>query len=113
MRSINLDLLIPTYNRARLLGNCLESVLRATRPKGLYLTITVIDNGSSDGTKGVVDSFVGRPNACIRSTKVVSVSIVESLASHFALNAFPSAGSVSAGAKIGHVAPCERRYMAV
>ncbi len=57
---MNLDLLIPTYNRAHLLRRCLESVDRATRPNRLHVTITVIDNNSSDSTKEVVESFANR-----------------------------------------------------
>lgn len=63
---MKLDLLIPTYNRAHLLRRCIESVLRATRPDGLHVTITVIDNNSSDNTKEVVDSFAGQGPILIR-----------------------------------------------
>lgn len=68
---MNLDLLIPTYNRAPLLRSCLRSVLRAARPKGLQIKVTVIDNGSTDGTQEVVDSFAAQRQVCIQYVLVL------------------------------------------
>jgi len=62
---MNLDLLIPTYNRACLLHKCIESVISANHPRDLSITVVVIDNGSSDDTKRVVESFACR-NICLR-----------------------------------------------
>jgi len=59
---MNLDLLIPTYNRACLLHKCIESVISANHPRDLSITVVVIDNGSSDDTKRVVESFSSRKN---------------------------------------------------
>jgi glycosyltransferase involved in cell wall biosynthesis len=47
---VTLDVLIPTRNRARQLTRAIESLLAATVPEGLAVTIVPIDNGSSDGT---------------------------------------------------------------
>jgi glycosyltransferase involved in cell wall biosynthesis len=67
---MNLDLIIPTHNRSGLLANCLDSVLKATIPFGLNVTVYVVDNNSTDNTKAVAQSyadwgiryiFVGRP----------------------------------------------------
>lgn len=51
------SIVIPSYNRAHLLGDTLESIARASwRP----LEVIVADDGSSDGTKGVVQSFAAQ-----------------------------------------------------
>src|ERR1700722_11193678 len=55
---MDVDLVIPTYNRAVLLERCLDSVCRAIRPKGLNLVVVVVDNNSSDNTKEIVDLFL-------------------------------------------------------
>lgn len=56
-----LSLCIPTINRAGLLATVLESALReaATAPEGT-VEVLVSDNGSTDGTPGVVASFLAR-----------------------------------------------------
>ncbi|HMF93294.1 MAG TPA: glycosyltransferase [Vicinamibacterales bacterium] len=60
MNEMRLDVLIATYNRAELLTRALESLATADRPSGMVVTVTVIDNRSTDDTKGVVESFVTR-----------------------------------------------------
>ena len=55
---MDLDLIIPTHNRAHLLDECLKSVLRASRPTELNLTIVVVDNNSRDNTKAVVEPYL-------------------------------------------------------
>ena len=55
---MRLDLLIPTFNRSSLLGECLDSVLRSTST--VDWRVTVIDNNSSDDTRQVVESFAAR-----------------------------------------------------
>jgi glycosyltransferase involved in cell wall biosynthesis len=55
---MGLDILIPTYNRSTLLGECLESVLRSTSLADWR--VTVIDNNSKDDTRQVVESFAAR-----------------------------------------------------
>lgn len=48
------SIVIPTYNRAKTLGRAIESVLGQTFPA---FEIIVVDDGSSDRTKDVVESF--------------------------------------------------------
>jgi glycosyltransferase involved in cell wall biosynthesis len=55
---MRIDILIPTYNRSKLLRECLESVLGSTSMADWR--VTVIDNNSSDDTKQVVESFIAR-----------------------------------------------------
>jgi glycosyltransferase involved in cell wall biosynthesis len=57
---VTLDVLIPTRNRARLLARALDSLLAARLPAELAVTITVIDNGSSDGTPGLLEWMTAR-----------------------------------------------------
>ena len=51
--------IVPTYNRADLLRHTLDSLVRQKMPQGSYEVI-VVDDGSSDGTAGVVDEYRGR-----------------------------------------------------
>jgi GT2 family glycosyltransferase len=49
------SIVIPNYNGARLLNDCLESILRDSDPLGLELI--VVDNGSHDASLAVVEKF--------------------------------------------------------
>ena len=57
---MQLDVVLPTYNRAALLPRALESLLAAARPSGLELTVTVVNNASTDDTCSVVERFMPR-----------------------------------------------------
>jgi glucosyl-dolichyl phosphate glucuronosyltransferase len=57
---MRLDVVIPTYNRAWLLGRTLDSLLAAKRPAGLELAVIVVDNRSTDDTPALVESYVAR-----------------------------------------------------
>ena len=50
-------LVVPTYNRAALIGETLQSALQQSRP---FDDIIVIDDGSTDDTEAIVASFGGR-----------------------------------------------------
>lgn len=63
---MQLDVIIPTYNRADLLKLTLESLLTAAVPSGLEVNVTVVDNNSKDGTKLLVQSFQERFGERIR-----------------------------------------------
>jgi glycosyltransferase involved in cell wall biosynthesis len=63
---MDLDLILPTFNRARLLKDCLDSILRATRPAGLRITVVVVDNNSKDDTKSLVKAFIDQSALPIR-----------------------------------------------
>src|SRR3982751_4107995 len=58
--NMRLDVIIPTHNRAALLGRALQSLLAAAPPDGFDVDITVVDNRSTDDTPAVVESFVPR-----------------------------------------------------
>jgi glycosyltransferase involved in cell wall biosynthesis len=63
---MQLDVIVPTYNRQSLLKRALESLLAAELPAGLDVQVTVVDNNSRDKTLQVVNSikpgFDGRLN---------------------------------------------------
>jgi len=54
---MELDVVIPTYNRHDLLKLTLQSLLAAEIPKGLRVGVTVVDNNSKDATRSVVESY--------------------------------------------------------
>ena len=63
---MRLDVIVPTYNRQDLLPSALESLFAAEIPSGLEVTVTVVDNNSTDGTRGVIESFQKRFGERIR-----------------------------------------------
>jgi glycosyltransferase involved in cell wall biosynthesis len=54
---MQLDVIVPTYNRQSLLERALRSLLAAELPAGLDVKVTVVDNNSRDKTLPVVNSF--------------------------------------------------------
>lgn len=54
------DVIVPTYNREDLLPLALNSLFAAEIPAGVEVTVTVVDNNSTDGTRQVVQSFRDR-----------------------------------------------------
>ena len=63
---MQLDVIIPTYNRQEMLKRTLESLLAAKVPPGLDVRVTVVDNNSKDNTRQTVEDhkerFEGRLN---------------------------------------------------
>jgi len=51
---LKLDVVVPTYNRSFLLRKTIESLLSASVPSGLEVTIIVVDNNSKDDTRDTV-----------------------------------------------------------
>lgn len=51
---MKLDVVVPTYNRSNLLRKTISSLMMAKIPKGLEVTILVVDNNSKDDTEQVV-----------------------------------------------------------
>ncbi len=54
---MQLDVVLPTYNRHALLERALKSLVAADVPAGLTVKVTIVDNNSTDKTPSVVDSF--------------------------------------------------------
>jgi glycosyltransferase involved in cell wall biosynthesis len=61
---MQLDVILPTYNRHELLKLTFESLLSAEVPTGLKVLITVVDNNSGDTTRETVEAY--RPRFCGR-----------------------------------------------
>ena len=63
---MRLDVILPTYNRHQFLKLTLDSLLAAEVPEGLTVSITVVDNNSTDATRETVEAyqpkFAGRLN---------------------------------------------------
>ena len=59
------SIIIPTYNRADLLGFTIESCINQSYPKNLY-EIIVADNNSTDNTKEVVEEWKTRTEVKIK-----------------------------------------------
>lgn len=59
---LRVSIIVPTFNRANYLVECIDSLLAQTMPA---LEIIVIDDGSEDGTAGVLQAY-GERIRCIR-----------------------------------------------
>ncbi|HXC69710.1 MAG TPA: glycosyltransferase [Pyrinomonadaceae bacterium] len=57
---MRLDVIVPTYNRQDLLPLSLNSLFAAEIPAGLEVSVTVVDNNSTDGTRQVIESLKPR-----------------------------------------------------
>jgi glycosyltransferase involved in cell wall biosynthesis len=51
---VKLDVVVPTYNRSQLLRRTITSLLQASIPTGMAVTILIVDNNSKDDTEQVV-----------------------------------------------------------
>ena len=54
---MKLDVVVPTFNRSRLLQATIASLLRAPVPAGLEVSLLIVDNNSTDDTAAVVAGF--------------------------------------------------------
>ncbi len=57
MGDLRIDVVIATYNRCNLLRSALDSLLKAHVPSGLDVTVVVVDNNSTDDTRGTVRTY--------------------------------------------------------
>lgn len=62
------SIIIPTYNRKDLLKDAIESLLNQTHPKDKYEVI-VVDDGSTDGTEGIVKKLAEKTTCNLRYFK--------------------------------------------
>jgi glycosyltransferase involved in cell wall biosynthesis len=59
-RLASIDVVLPTYNRARLLPRCVETFRAARKPPGIGIRLMIIDNNSDDETRRIGAEFVER-----------------------------------------------------
>jgi glucosyl-dolichyl phosphate glucuronosyltransferase len=59
---MQLDVVIPTYNRSTLLKKAIGSLLAARIPPGLDVRVIAVDNNSTDDTKAVIEDFARQSN---------------------------------------------------
>ena len=57
---MRLDVIVPTYNRQEMLKQTLNSLLTAQVPSGLEVSVTAVDNNSTDKTRQVVEEWARR-----------------------------------------------------
>ncbi len=67
------SVVIPVYNRERLVAAAVESVLSQTVPPGWELELVVVDDGSTDGTVEAVERGVGAYRSLGGAISVLSV----------------------------------------
>lgn len=53
------SIIIPTYNRAKIIGQTIESCINQTYPKDRF-EIMIVDNNSTDDTKSVVEQWISK-----------------------------------------------------
>lgn len=63
---MELDVVIPTYNRQELIKRTLSSLHRASVPSGLSVRVTVVDNNSKDETRQVVEQWMPKFDGRLR-----------------------------------------------
>ncbi len=56
---MKLSVIVPTRNRAKILQKTLESIVNQNLSKK-YFEVIIVDNGSTDDTKNIVNSFVNK-----------------------------------------------------
>jgi glucosyl-dolichyl phosphate glucuronosyltransferase len=60
--TMQLDVVVPTYNRQDMLKRTLNSLLAAEIPAGMEVRVTIVDNNSKDNTRFVVEEYLRRSN---------------------------------------------------
>ncbi len=62
---MNLDVVVPTYNRSALLRRTIASLLEASVPNGLNVTVLIVDNNSKDDTEAVVREIAAQTDRTV------------------------------------------------
>jgi glycosyltransferase involved in cell wall biosynthesis len=75
---LDVSIIIPALNEAKVIGQCLESIARLDFPVARFEVI-VVDNGSTDGTIAIAESFGGRINLRTLCKKGVRISALRNL----------------------------------
>jgi len=70
---MNIDVIIPVWNRAHTIGQAIDSALSQRLPPNSKLTVTVVDDGSSDNLPEVLGAY-GERVSCIRHSKNIGAA---------------------------------------
>jgi len=81
MDNITVSVIIPTYNRASLIGRAIKSVLNQTYQK---FEIIIVDDGSTDKTEEIIKSFKDERVRYIRNEKNKGASAARNIGIRFA-----------------------------
>ena len=68
VENILVSIIIPAYNEEKVLGDCLESIIRVNFPKTQYEVI-VVDDGSTDRTYEIATSYQAKYNNIVALSK--------------------------------------------
>jgi len=68
---MKLDVVVPTYNRSKLMRAALESLLGAPVPHGLEVSIYLVDNNSSDDTVQVFEDIQAKASLPLHYVRAV------------------------------------------
>ena len=77
--SIRVSVIIPARNEERMIGLCLDSLTRLDYPRGTFEVI-LVDNGSTDRTIEVAQSFAAALNLVVLQKAGVHISALRNLA---------------------------------
>ncbi|MCL5744148.1 MAG: glycosyltransferase family 2 protein, partial [Acidobacteria bacterium] len=69
-RRAKISIIIPVYNEFRSLPQVLQRVLDAPLPAGCEKEIIIVDDGSTDGTTGLLESYKGSPLVLVHHSVV-------------------------------------------
>src|SRR5579884_1618468 len=75
---VSVSIIIPALNEARMIGKCLESVAQLDFPHG-HFEVILVDNGSTDDTVKIAESFTDRIHLKVLQKRGVRISGLRNL----------------------------------
>ena len=82
--AVSISIIIPALNEEKMIGLCLESLTRLVFARDQF-EVLIVDNGSTDKTLSIVDSFKGRLNLKVLQQAGVRISALRNLGARAAL----------------------------
>ncbi len=78
MPAVSVSIIIPALNEERMIARCLESIAQLDFPRNQFEVI-LVDNGSTDATLQIAESFTDRLNLKVLQKKGVRISALRNL----------------------------------